>query len=167
LDNSQTFVLNDYYIADPDDFTSGYVNYPMTGLSPGKHTIVVKGWDTYNNPAEASIDFIVTDGKQIVIESFGSYPNPASEKTTFYFTHNRFGDDLQAEIYIFNAHGMVQKTLSYSIAESSYRVEFPELDLKSNVDKYLAPGLYLVRLVIRSVTNASKNEQVTKLIILN
>jgi hypothetical protein len=134
---------------------------------PGRHSITIKAWDTYNNPAEATIEFIVTDGKTIVIESFGNYPNPSRGETTFYFTHNRSGDDLQADLYIFNAAGMIVKTIGFTVTESSYRVEFPELNLKNDVDKNLPPGLYLARLVVRSVTNTSKNERVTKLILMN
>jgi hypothetical protein len=123
----------------------------------------VKAWDTYNNPAEAEIEFIVTDGKNIVIETFGNYPNPAVDQTTFFFTHNRSGDDVEAHIDVINATGMVLKTFDLTFTESSYRVEFPVFD----IDKNLSGGLYFARLVIRSVTNASKTERVTKLIILN
>jgi len=35
------------------------------------------------------------------------------------------------------------------------------------LSKKLAPGLYLARLTVRSLSNGSKNEHVTKLIILN
>jgi len=42
-----------------------------------------------------------------------------------------------------------------------------ELDTREDFWKNLKAGLYLARLVVRSVTNGSKNEQVTKLIITN
>jgi hypothetical protein len=163
LDGDQTFILNDYYISDQDDFTRGHIYFPMNGLTPGRHSIKVKAWDTYNNPAEAEIEFIVTDGKGIVIESFGNYPNPARDQTTFFFTHNRSGDDVEAHIDVINATGMVLKTIDLTFTGSSYRVEFPAFE----IGKYLSGGLYFARLVIRSVTNASKTERVTKLIILN
>lgn len=163
LDEDQVFILNDYYISDQDNFTRGHIYFPINGLSPGRHSIKVKAWDTYNNPAEAEISFIVTDGKGIVIESFGNYPNPARDQTTFFFTHNRAGDDVEAHIDILNGTGMVLKTVDFTFTATAYRAEFPLLDLGKN----LAGGLYFARLVIRSVTNASKTERVTKLIILN
>ncbi len=163
LDGEATFILNDYYMSDRDNFTRGHVYFPMNGLAPGRHSIKVKAWDTYNNPAEAEIEFIVTDGKGIVIESFGNYPNPARDQTTFFFTHNRSGDDVEAHIDVLNATGMVLKTVDFTFTGSSYRAEFPILELGKN----LSGGLYFARLVIRSVTNASKTERVTKLIILN
>jgi hypothetical protein len=161
------FILNDYYTSDVDDFTSGTINYPLSGLSSGKHTLTVKAWDTYNNPAQATIEFYVSDNENLIVEFFGNYPNPAVSRTTFYFTHNRSGDDLEGSLWIFNTTGNVQKSLDFTAPASSYKVELPELELQSDGSKFLSPGLYLVRLVVRSLSNGSKNERVTKLIVLN
>jgi hypothetical protein len=163
LDDGEPFILNDYYQATQDNFTKGYIQYPMTGLTPGRHTILVKAWDTHNNPAEARIEFVVTDGKTLVLESFGNYPNPATSNTTFFFTHNRPGDDVEAQVEVLNATGRVLVTFGMTFPASTYRVEFPRMD----VDKNLPPGLYFARVVVRSLTNASKTERVTKLIVLN
>lgn len=168
LDGEGTvFVLNDYYIADEDDFTAGTISYPLSGLIPGKHTLTLKAWDTHNNPAQATIEFYVTDDTELIVESFGNYPNPATSKTTFYFTHNRSGDDLEGTLSIFSTTGNLQKTLDFATTESVYRVELPEFELQSDTGKILSPGLYFVRLFIRSLSNGSKNERVTKLIVLN
>jgi hypothetical protein len=168
LDGEGTvFILNDYYVADEDDFTSGTISYPLNGLKPGKHTLTLKAWDTHNNPAEATITFYVTDNENLVVEFFGNYPNPAAGKTTFFFMHNRSNDDLEGTLWIFNTTGSVQKTLDFTTVASPYKVELPEFELQSDSGKILGPGLYLVRLVVRSLSNGSKNERVTKLIVLN
>ena len=120
-----------------------------------------------NNGAETSLDFMVTDGEQIVIEQFANYPNPFDQKTTFFFTHNRSGDDLDIELSVYSAHGQEIKTFTFSQISSSYQVNFPEFDTEREIGKKLAPGLYLARLAVRSLTNGSKNEQVTKLIVVN
>ncbi|MBL7859043.1 MAG: type IX secretion system sortase PorU [Cyclobacteriaceae bacterium] len=168
LDNDgEIFILNDYYQANPNDFTTGYIYYPLKGLPAGKHTITVKAWDTYNNPAEAIIYFVVTDGQGLVIESFGNYPNPTKQETTFFFTHNRSGEDLETTFYLYNSTGQVIQALGATVTESPYRVELLTLDVEIAADKKLTPGLYLARLVVRSLADGSKNEHVTKLIIVN
>ena len=168
LDNdTETFILNDYYVANTDDPTSGWIKYPILDLAPGRHTLKVKTWDLFNNTAEATIDFIVTDGEALVIESFGNYPNPFHESTTVFFTHNRSGDDLQAQLYIQSITGEVIKSLDFTIPASDYKVDLMNLNPPDDFDKKLSAGLYLARLVVRSLTNGSKNEQVTKLIVLN
>lgn len=167
LDDSITFNLNEYYVTDVGDFTRGSVNFPLKGLLPGRHSIVVKAWDTHNNPAVQSVDFVVTDGNEIVIEHFGNYPNPFTTSTTIFFTHNRSGDDLATMLAIYDVTGRLLKTQELSIPGSPYEVKLLELDTRDDFWKNLKGGLYLARLVVRSVTNGSKNEQVTKLIITN
>jgi hypothetical protein len=53
------------------------------------------------------------------------------------------------------------------ISESDYKVDLLEINTPDDSGKKLPAGLYLARLVVRSLTNGSKNEQVTKLIVLN
>lgn len=167
LDDSITYNLNEYYVSDVGDFTHGSVDFPLQDLLPGRHTIVVKAWDTHNNPAVQSADFVVSDGNELVIEHFGNYPNPFATSTTLFFTHNRSGDDLATMLAIYDVTGKLLKTQELSIPGSPYEVKLLELDTRDDFWKNLKGGLYLARLVVRSVTNGSKNEQVTKLIITN
>ena len=167
LKSGESFVLNDYYDANTDNFKKGQITYRMQSLSPGKHTLVLKAWDTHNNPGEAAIDFIVSDGHDIAIETFGNYPNPVQNATTLFFTHNRSGDDLDATVYFYDFTGRIIKTFEFSISSSTYRVELGELDIESDFGKKLESGLYLAKLVVRSLSNGSKSEQVAKLIVLN
>jgi hypothetical protein len=167
LDNEpEEIVLNDYYLADVGNATSGWIKYPLKGLQPGRHVLRLRAWDVFNNSAERSIEFYVTDGNGIQIESFANYPNPFEENTTLFFTHNRSGDELQAQVFILKTTGELIQTVMVQIPESEYRVTLPDFRTMMN-DKKLPAGLYLARLVVRSLSNGSKNEHVTKLIISN
>jgi hypothetical protein len=166
-DETDSFVLNDYYVAALDDPTSGWIRYPINNLAPGRHRIAVQAWDVHNNSSAAVIDFVVTDGETLVIESFGNYPNPFSENTTLFFTHNRSGDDLKAQVFIQDLRGALLESREIMISESDYKVDLLEINTPDDSGKKLPAGLYLARLVVRSLTNGSKNEQVTKLIVLN
>ena len=168
LDGSEPpYILNDYYESYIDDFTRGSVHFPLTGLSSGKHSITVQAWDAHNNPAETTIEFVVTDGEHLVIETFGNFPNPFVSETSIFFTHNRSGDDLEAQLTIFSAGGMQLKTYQYDIPQSSYRVDLGEINNLYDFEKKLPGGLYLARLIVRSLTNGSKTERVAKLIVVN
>jgi hypothetical protein len=166
-DGDEPFILNDYYEAYMDDFTKGTVIFPMRGLSPGRHSLTVKAWDTHNNPGQATIEFIVTDGENIVIETLGNFPNPFQSETSIFFTHNRSGDDLHAMLTVYSANGTQLKTYEFEIPASSYRVDLGEINDLYDFGKKLPAGLYLARLAVRSLTNGSKNERVTKLIVVN
>jgi hypothetical protein len=127
----------------------------------------VRAWDVHNNASEARIEFIVTDGEVLLLESFGNFPNPFHESTTLFFSHNRSGDDLQAQLFIHRTTGELIKTFEFMIPSSNYTVNLMELNAPDDFDKKLSSGLYLARLIVRSLSNGSKNERVTKLIILN
>jgi hypothetical protein len=167
LDGADNFALGDYYEAAADDFTTGWVYFPVTGLTPGQHTITVQAWDVFNNAAEATVDFVVTDGEGIVIEEFSNYPNPFENETSVYFTHNRSGDDLEAILMLFTVSGQVLKTYEFDIPQSAYQVDLLNIDAFAEFGKKLPAGVYLARLAVRSVSNGSKSERVTKLIVVN
>ena len=66
LDNdpNNSFVLNNYFENDFDDYTSGRINYDLTGLTEGNHSLTLKAWDNYNNSSEKTIAFqVITEGK--------------------------------------------------------------------------------------------------------
>lgn len=161
------FIINDYYVASADTPTSGWVHFPINNLVPGKHRLVLSAWDVHNNPAQAAIEFVVTDGDGLVIESFGNYPNPFRERSQLFFTHNRSGDDLQAQLFILDLSGAILAKKDISIPASDYKVSLMAINSPEDFGKKLSAGLYLARVVVRSLSNGSKNERVTKLIVLN
>lgn len=167
LDSEQPVQLNDFYISEIDNYRKGILRYPLVGLTPGPHTLTLRASDIYNNTSETTVQFIVTDGEGIVIEDFGNYPNPMRERTTFFFTHNRSGDDLSAQLFIFSMQGELIRSGEVSVTESEYHINLLELSSLDDSGKKLLPGVYLARLLVRSMSNGSKNEKVTKLIILN
>ncbi len=166
LDDALTLTLNDYYVTDKNDFRKGTIEFMLPVLSPGKHVLSLKAWDVHNNPAQASIAFIL-NGEELIIESFANYPNPFGETTKVYFTHNRSGDDLHGTLSIFDNMGREIRKMEFFAEQSTYQVDLAELNRTEEPLKYLKAGLYYARLAVRSLTNGSKNERVTKLIITN
>jgi hypothetical protein len=167
LDNLSTFVLNNYYQSDVDNYTEGTIQFPLVGLSEGRHTLVVKVWDTYNNPTSSQIDFVVTDAQQLEIQEFFNYPNPFSNSTEILFSHNRPGQDLEAFLSIYSVAGQSVTNFTFTVIESQARVRLTEWDGTRINGTKLDPGLYIMKVLVRSLQDGSKNEQITKLIILN
>ena len=167
LDNDQVFEVGGYYLAGLDDFTQGTITFPMEGLSPGRHTIELKAWDVFNNPSSAKIDFVVTDGTQIAIQNLYNYPNPFSSSTTIQFEHNRAGNDLEVYATIVDLSGQTMRAINYAVPSSQYLVTLPPWDGTNTAGTKLGNGIYLLRLVVRSLLDGSKNERISKLIILN
>ncbi len=167
LDDEETFLINEHFSADIDDFTRGWVRFPMYGLTEGKHTLTVKAWDAYNNPAETTITFRVSSENGLALLDVGNFPNPFDSQTTVFFTHNRPGDELLVNLSIVNATGIEIISYTVSVPESPFRVNLLDLGNESGFGKKLAPGLYFARFKIRSVTDGSESTGVAKLIVAN
>jgi hypothetical protein len=167
IDDGEIIILNSYYSANLNTYKKGSVNFPLDGLEKGNHTLTLMASDTYNNRKISSVDFVVTDGVQIQVEEFNNYPNPFSGSTTLEFTHTRPGEDLEALVTIYDLVGNVILNKTYDISSSQYRVTLGEWNGKSANGTKLGSGLYVGKVSVRSLLDGSKNEQFTKLIILN
>jgi hypothetical protein len=167
LDNKQSFIMNDYYVSDQDNYKKGIVTYPLDTLQKGNHLLALTASDTYGNKTTKSIQFTVSDGTQIHISEFFNFPNPIKESTQFRFTHSRPGEDLEATVVIYNSTGQAVHTIEYAITESQYQVTLPEWTGEGADGRILGHGLYLARLFVRSMTDGSNNGQITKLIMMN
>ncbi len=167
IDDGEIIILNNYYSSDLNTYKKGFVDFPLDGLKKGKHTLTLSASDTYNNRKITSVDFVVTDGVQIQVEEFSNYPNPFNESTTLEFTHTRPGEDLEAFITIYDLTGNMILNKTYDITTSQYRVTLGDWDGKSANGTKLGSGVYVGKVSVRSLLDGSKNEQFTKLIILN
>jgi Peptidase family C25 len=167
VDQNGAINLNAYYESKTGTYKNGMVTYPLDGLEKGKHTLILSASDTYNNRTTATVDFVVTDGTDIQIEEFNNYPNPFYELTTLEFTHSRPGEDLEVFLTIFDLTGKLIVNQQFEVLSSQYRVTLSEWDGRSADGAKLARGVYVGKLSVRSLLDGSKNEQITKLIILN
>jgi hypothetical protein len=170
-DASKVVVVNESYTADVDNFRAGTVRYLYKDLAAGPHTLRLKAWDTYNNSAEGSVDFIVASNEQLALSHVLNYPNPFSNITTFHFDQNRPGQPLEVQVQIFTVAGRLVKTLQASFPSSPAHVPATLQDAQLTWDgrddyhDQLARGVYVYRVSVRSEGQlASKFE---KLVLLN
>ena len=54
----QTYDLNFYFDYLPGDYQRGFVDYPMTNLTPGAHRLRFRAWDVHNNMSETELLFV-------------------------------------------------------------------------------------------------------------
>lgn len=165
LDDATSYTLNDYYTANLDDYQSGKVQYPLSDLSAGIHTLKLKVWDTYNNSSEAEIRFIVAESSDIRIDKVSNYPNPFSDHTTFEFTHNQAGTELQVVLQIFSITGQLVYQYNTELTPEGYITEPLVWDGKSSKGGALAGGVYLYRIRVKN-TLGQRADKTGKLIIM-
>jgi hypothetical protein len=144
----QPYILNDYYETAPNTYQKGYVNFPISGLADGKHSLRVKAWDVNNNSGEGTVDFIVVDGQVMDIQNLMNYPNPFANTTRFVFEHNHPDEQLDVTIAIYDAAGTLVRKIQQQFVPTGSRSGDLTWDGTDNNGVRLPSGLYVYKLNI-------------------
>lgn len=166
LDNdvSKKVVLNDNYLSDKDNYKKGTATYNYSDLETGEHTLTVKAWDVANNSSETSITFTVKSSANVELSHILNYPNPFSNKTSFYFEHNQPSNQIEAMIQIFSISGRLVKTIQSSFYAEGFRSTPIEWDGRDDYGDKLAQGVYFYKISVK--TDNGSSEKFEKLVIL-
>jgi hypothetical protein len=169
-DETNPFILNDYYQTELDNYQKGVVSFPFRDLAPGLHTLTIKAWDVYNNSSTAEIQFIVYDQNQeLVINNVLNYPNPFVNYTEFWFNHNS-SDALDVSIQIFTVSGKLVRTLNGQTNGGIYNTSSLSRDIvwdgRDDFGDKIGKGVYIYKLTVRSPLLNKKVEKIEKLVIL-
>ncbi|HEY0749823.1 MAG TPA: type IX secretion system sortase PorU, partial [Chitinophagaceae bacterium] len=164
-DNRKYFILNDFYESELDSYQSGTVRFQLPELAPGQHTLHIKAWDVMNNSSEYVLEFTVHNDGDLVLDHVLNYPNPFTTKTSFWFEHNRPGEDLHTRVEIFTVTGKIIKTLTRTINTDGNRSNELEWD---GIDEYgdkIGRGVYLYRLTVQTV-DGKKATHIQRLVVI-
>ncbi|MBN2814904.1 MAG: T9SS type A sorting domain-containing protein, partial [Bacteroidales bacterium] len=167
LDNNTTnpIVLNDYFESNLNDYTSGILRYPMSNLGEGWHDLQVKVWDVYNNSSLATLRFRVVGENSIIIANVGNYPNPASDFTRFTFEHNKAGESLTVEIFVYDLAGKLVASFNENIITDGFNTTLPEWPLTDLYGNKLRQGIYPYRVTLTD-TEGRKTHSHQKLVVI-
>ncbi|WP_242132828.1 type IX secretion system sortase PorU [Aestuariivivens marinum] len=169
-DETNPYVLNDYYQTEVDNYQKGVVSFPFRDLEPGLHTLTLKAWDVYNNSSIAEIQFIVFDKDQeLVINNVLNYPNPFVNYTEFWFNHNSSAP-LDVSIQIFTVSGKLVKTINGQTNAGSKITSSLSRDMvwdgRDDFGDKIGKGVYIYKLTVKSAVLNKKVEKIEKLVIL-
>ncbi|WP_299675045.1 type IX secretion system sortase PorU [uncultured Tenacibaculum sp.] len=163
---SEPFILNDFYETELNDFTQGEVNFKFRDLSIGTHTLKIKAWDTYNNSSEITLSFEVISDTTLSLENVLNYPNPFTNYTEFWFNHNKPNEPLEVQVQIFTVSGKLVKTINQTVQTSgglSRSITWNGLDDFGNK---IGKGVYIYKIKVTSSVNNLTSEKYEKLVIL-
>lgn len=148
LDNGQYYNLNNFYEATKNDYRSGTVNFPFSGLSEGPHKLSIKAWDTYNNSGTATLEFNVIPSSRLVVRQVSCYPNPFSDRTYFTFEHNQQGQALDITVRIFTVMGQQIKTIHHTINTAGSRYVGANWNGTNDAGSRVLPGIYIYNILV-------------------
>lgn len=165
-DESNPYILNDYYETELDDFKRGKLRFPFRNLEKGLHTITFRAWDVYNNPVTAEIQFVVVDDESITLKNVLNYPNPFVDYTQFWFTHNRPFEPLDVQIQVITVTGKVVWTRNQVITTDGFLSREITWDGRDDFGDRIGKGVYIYKLTVRSTLTNDTAEKFEKLVIL-
>ncbi len=116
------------YISAVNDFTSGTSEQPIS-LPAGHHTLHVRAFDTYDNAAFASVDFIAMNESPYQVYDVAVFPDPMQDHTTFSFVQpGQSGSLVNVTLSIYTADGGLIRTLTTSSSESAIEIPWDGRD---------------------------------------
>ena len=163
-DESNPIVLNEFYEAEVDDFTSGEVAYKLRDLEDGLHTLSFKAWDVYNNSSTADIQFRVASSDGLDITRVLNYPNPFVNYTEFWFHHNQPFEPLSVQVQVFTVTGKVVWTHNETITTDSFLAREITWDGRDDFGDQIGKGVYVYKLTVESPSINKKVEKFEKLV---
>ncbi|MDR3651970.1 MAG: type IX secretion system sortase PorU [Paludibacter sp.] len=158
-DPSQSYILDDYFQSAPNSYTSGVVNYKLSALPNGKHSLTFKVWDLLNNSTSSSINFEVVKGLSPVIFSIYNYPNPVKSQTNIIVKNDRPETILSTTVEIFDISGRKIWSFSQSSADNI------SWNLLTNDGQRVRNGIYLYRVSIKT-TNSDITSKTNKMMVI-
>lgn len=161
----KSIVLNDFFEYNENSYTSGKINYLLSNINLGQHTLTLRAWDVLNNMNQTTISFTVVNDEALQLDHVLNYPNPFTTQTSFYFEHNHPGLSMDISIQIFTISGKLVKTIRYTEASNSLRVGPISWNGKDDFGDALAKGVYLYKLRVKTTDNKIA-EKIEKLVIL-
>jgi len=166
-DETNPYILNEYYETENDDYTKGFVRFPFRDLTPGLHTVLFKAWDVYNNLVTAEIQFnAICSDEGLRIEKVLNYPNPFVSYTEFWFNHNMPFEPLDVQVQILTISGKLVKTINQQVVTEGFLCREITWDGLDDFGDRIGKGVYVYKLTVKSVTTGKSAEKYEKLVIL-
>jgi hypothetical protein len=148
---SYTDVASYYTPAISGDTSSacvGYINYPLSSLADGNHSLRLKVWDTYGNSSEKTINFNVITGLKPELYDVYTTSNPASVEANFYLKHNRPDATITVTLSVYDLMGR-EIWSTTETGKSDMYTSFPiTWNLTDYAGRRVSRGIYVYRAAI-------------------
>jgi hypothetical protein len=163
---SEPLVMNDRYQADPNTYQRGSATWPFHDVPEGMHRFTVRAWDTYNNPSQASVDFLVLSREQLKLGAVRLFPNPSPGWTHWQVEHNAAGDSLQVDWTVSDASGRAVWGHQWIGIATTSVLQAPDWDAATPSGVPLPNGWYFAKVRVVRPRDGQVVHQVDRLILI-
>lgn len=153
------------YLAVAGSFEKGQAKVLLEGLQEGKNEVQVLAWDLLGNRTSFTFSLLVEGSERLRLLSHQVYPNPTSEKTSFFFQHNRPNENLIATLTLHNLMGQILFTEEKRYVKAAGNIAAWEWIFLPPKTGYPAKGTYIYVLTLQSESSADSDSVSGKLVI--
>ncbi|MDH6354030.1 hypothetical protein M2132_000350 [Dysgonomonas sp. PH5-45] len=165
IDGKDSYDLTSYFQLNDSLPTVGSVRYQLPEMSNGKHSLMFKVWDVWNNSQTQNVEFEVSDNYKPNIYDFKIWGNPARTSTKFVFTSDVPGSTLKVKYQVFTMTGAMVWQHEESGTSSTMSNYVYEWDLRGGNGARIEAGVYICRVTI-SIDGKGESAKSEKLIVL-
>jgi len=157
--------IHQAYRALEGSFEKGIARVLLTGLVEGKNEIQVLAWDNFGNQGSITFSIEVQNSTRLQVISHQIYPNPATEKASLRFRHNRPKENLIAIWTVFSPTGQILFSEEKRFIQAPEILEEWDWNFLQSKTKYPAKGTYIYKLTLRSESSSEVDSGSGKLVI--
>lgn len=142
--------------------SAGTINYQLSDLTEGAHTLRLRVWDVFNNSSSKTISFNVVNGLKPEVYSLYTDALPAHDQANFYVRHNRPDATLQVTLRVYDLLGREVWNSTQS-GRSDMFTSFPiTWDLSDQSGTRVQRGIYVCRASVSTdgVQEATKSMKI-------
>lgn len=154
--------LATYYTQDSDDPDAGTLVYPLSGVTPGRHTLTLTAWDNANNVSKASLEITIGAAVDPVIRDITASTSTATSGVDFKILIDRPNTEMVCTLGVYDLMGRRIWDTSQTLSSDVESVINTSWDLRDKGGTRVPRGIYIYRATIESAegTQSSKSKKI-------
>uniref|UniRef100_UPI0040476DA9 type IX secretion system sortase PorU n=1 Tax=Algoriphagus sp. TaxID=1872435 RepID=UPI0040476DA9 len=165
VNNGTPRFIHESYVALEGSFEKGEARVVITGLQEGKNEIQVLASDNLGNLSTYSFTLEVRNSTSLQVLSHQIYPNPALDRVSIRFQHNRPQENLIATWSLYSSNGQVLISEKKRFIQAAEILQDWELIFLQSKTKYPAKGTYIYKLTLQNESSLELDLVSGKLVI--
>lgn len=165
INGSTLILINENYQAKNGEFRQGEAVFMLSGLKEGINKVEILAFDNVGNFGNIEFTVEVKGSEKIQVLEHFVFPNPSSEKSNFYFTHNRPGENLKATLEVYSLTGQILFSETMRLVKAQEKIEGWNWIFFQSKSKYPQKGTYIYNLSLYSESDFTSDTVSGKLVI--
>lgn len=137
----------------------------LEGFKEGENTVIFRAWEIVGNGSILKQKISLVGNGRLQILRHVTSPNPTASESNFSILHNRFGENLQLTLSVYNLNGQILFTEGNRCVKANAEISGLTWIFSQSQSKYPAKGTYIYKLSLKSENDSSSDTVSGKIVI--